>query len=296
MGDARSTSPPVDAVAAKDLGLGQVVELFCLAAGVAWAEFSITSRKSGERNVFVTGSPVDDAATLALEIDDETTARLSLAATDRPSSRVVDLLTAALRRELERHRLRAESALFQRAANSSAASILIFSRSGNILFANDLADELISRQTEEELTVRWKDAQPQPLFQRLILEVADFLSQQSRENGEDLLVLSDGSELSCELSALPAGDCTDVRSAMVVLREVVPSPARQVRDFAKLNKLSPREHEVLRLLVRGYDTAGLAEQLSISPHTVRDHLKNVYRKTSTRSRSELLRAISGASS
>ena len=47
-------------------------------------------------------------------------------------------------------------------------------------------------------------------------------------------------------------------------------------------------------LVQGYDTAGLADRLGISPHTVRDHLKNVFRKTSNRSRSELLSALAGA--
>jgi DNA-binding CsgD family transcriptional regulator len=39
----------------------------------------------------------------------------------------------------------------------------------------------------------------------------------------------------------------------------------------------------------------MADQLGISTHTVRDHLKHLYRKTETGSRSELLGLISRAS-
>jgi DNA-binding CsgD family transcriptional regulator len=36
----------------------------------------------------------------------------------------------------------------------------------------------------------------------------------------------------------------------------------------------------------------MAEELGISPHTVRDHLKHLYRKTDTKGRNELLGLIS----
>ena len=38
----------------------------------------------------------------------------------------------------------------------------------------------------------------------------------------------------------------------------------------------------------------MADRLAISEHTVRDHLKRLYRKTGTRSRSELLSILSTA--
>jgi DNA-binding CsgD family transcriptional regulator len=39
----------------------------------------------------------------------------------------------------------------------------------------------------------------------------------------------------------------------------------------------------------------MAEELGISPHTIRDHLKHLYRKTGTNGRNELLGLISRAS-
>jgi DNA-binding CsgD family transcriptional regulator len=51
--------------------------------------------------------------------------------------------------------------------------------------------------------------------------------------------------------------------------------------------LTDREQEVAQLVLRGATTAGAAQRLSISPHTVNDHLKAVFDKTGARTRGEL---------
>jgi len=79
------------------------------------------------------------------------------------------------------------------------------------------------------------------------------------------------------------------------MRPVGSDSAVRVDAFASSYGLSPREQEVVGLLVQGQTTVAMADQLGISPHTVRDHLKHLYRKTETGSRSELLGLISRAS-
>ena len=50
------------------------------------------------------------------------------------------------------------------------------------------------------------------------------------------------------------------------------------------DSLSPREHEVLRLLVRGLSNKVIARELGISPRTVQHHTIHIYGKTGVQSR------------
>jgi len=55
------------------------------------------------------------------------------------------------------------------------------------------------------------------------------------------------------------------------------------------SELSPRESQVLRHMAQGYSYKEIALALSISPHTVNAHLKNVYAKLRANNRAEALR-------
>jgi RNA polymerase sigma factor (sigma-70 family) len=53
-----------------------------------------------------------------------------------------------------------------------------------------------------------------------------------------------------------------------------------------LNRLSPREREVLALLGRGWSNAQIGRELYISPHTVRTHVQNILQKLEMHSKLE----------
>jgi PAS domain S-box-containing protein len=55
-----------------------------------------------------------------------------------------------------------------------------------------------------------------------------------------------------------------------------------------LKLLSPREREVLLLLAAGHRVPVIGKKLFISPHTVRNHLKSIYRKVGVETQAELL--------
>lgn len=81
---------------------------------------------------------------------------------------------------------------------------------------------------------------------------------------------------------LPAGDRAPVE----------PKPAEPPDPLAGLDPearatLSPREEELLLALYTGVNTRELAKRLFISEHTVRNHLKAIYRKLGVHSRTEL---------
>ena len=52
--------------------------------------------------------------------------------------------------------------------------------------------------------------------------------------------------------------------------------------------LSEREREVTRLLVENRSTGEIATELNLSPHTIRNHRKAIYRKLEVHSRYELI--------
>lgn len=45
-----------------------------------------------------------------------------------------------------------------------------------------------------------------------------------------------------------------------------------------LEELSARELDVLKLIARGFSNDQIARTLFISPHTVKNHVSNIYRK------------------
>lgn len=66
---------------------------------------------------------------------------------------------------------------------------------------------------------------------------------------------------------------------------------RIVKSFRQFQEspLSDRETEILKLLCNGQNYRSIAEQLFVSPHTVRTHIKNIYRKLHVNSRAEAVK-------
>jgi|GEM_PF-111401 len=70
--------------------------------------------------------------------------------------------------------------------------------------------------------------------------------------------------------------------------------ADEVFDLlAKAYDLTRRERQLAALLLEGLATEHIAAALSISPHTVQDHLKAIFAKTGLRSRRELIPHLAG---
>lgn len=63
---------------------------------------------------------------------------------------------------------------------------------------------------------------------------------------------------------------------------------REAFDQFGAHILTGREQEIVQLLLRGHSSASVAEQLNISPGTVKIHRKNLYAKLGIGSQSELL--------
>ncbi|MDO4665562.1 MAG: LuxR C-terminal-related transcriptional regulator [Actinomycetaceae bacterium] len=61
--------------------------------------------------------------------------------------------------------------------------------------------------------------------------------------------------------------------------------------FARSNELTVREREVLQLIINGHENRKIAEELFLSPSTVKVHVHNILRKTGKANRKALLQAF-----
>ncbi len=75
---------------------------------------------------------------------------------------------------------------------------------------------------------------------------------------------------------------------------IQPTPAADlVGLLSSAHGVSAREREVLEQVLTGRSSLGIAAALSISPHTVQDHLKSVFAKFGVRGRGQLVARVLG---
>lgn len=68
-------------------------------------------------------------------------------------------------------------------------------------------------------------------------------------------------------------------------------PARIYPLLMAAYRLTDRERDLTRLVLQGASTAEIARELTVSPHTVQQHLKSIFDKTGVRSRRDLIGRI-----
>ena len=80
---------------------------------------------------------------------------------------------------------------------------------------------------------------------------------------------------------------SDGRRRVAVIVEPA-HPARITPLLMAAYELTEREQEVTRLVLQGDSTTQIAQRLILSPHTVQEHLKNIFEKTGVGSRRDLV--------
>jgi DNA-binding NarL/FixJ family response regulator len=77
---------------------------------------------------------------------------------------------------------------------------------------------------------------------------------------------------------------SDALLAPASTRRLIEQYARPVTEAAELAALTPREHDVLRLLARGLSNAEIADTLVVEPSTVKTHVARILGKLGLRDR------------
>jgi DNA-binding NarL/FixJ family response regulator len=95
-----------------------------------------------------------------------------------------------------------------------------------------------------------------------------------------------GADLVDAISRVANGDAVFSPMLAGIVLDAFSSVPRELVD-PELDQLTAREHEVLRLIARGYAYKEIARELTISPKTVETHVSAVLRKLQLSNRHEL---------
>jgi len=150
--------------------------------------------------------------------------------------------------------------------------LLVFDSRGELISLNDDADAWLNDLPEH--------GAPLPM-------VVLTTQMQARAQGSARVRLrgESGRWIVCHASCLRTVD-GDVGETALVIES---APAAEIAPIiAEAYELSAREREVTELIARGASTAQIAEQLILSPHTVRDYIKTIFEKVGVSSRGELV--------
>jgi two-component system response regulator FixJ len=89
------------------------------------------------------------------------------------------------------------------------------------------------------------------------------------------------------------GELLEKIQAAIAHHQAVKEQNQEVSDVqARVNCCTPREYDVMRLLIRGLPNKGIAETLGISPRTVEIHRAHVMEKMQAGSLPDLVRMVS----
>ena len=100
--------------------------------------------------------------------------------------------------------------------------------------------------------------------------------------------LADGFWLALRAARLSPDQPVAGRAATIVVTIEEASASERLELFGRAFGLSVREYELIGLLATGSDTRMMARQMSLSEHTIQDHLKSIFAKTGAHDRVTVL--------
>jgi len=281
--------------ASEDSEVLSLLERLAHATGAHWVQLDLAINGAADLRTFTHGTATPPGVTLRVDVDSVLEAVLRLGIDRSVGPEMSSLLVLTVETSLRALFLSRQNLLLRGALDTSSSALLLFDGSGDIVYANPGADRLLSRQTEHGLCVEEAGSGPTPLFTLLCSLVERISHRPSTDpSWQGTLALSDGSAVACEVTQVVTPASWQPPPVVAILETANAVPDRCIGAFVARFNLSPREEQVVRLLHEGLSTGDVARRLNISLHTVRDHIKHLYRKTETSSRGELFTLLAKA--
>jgi DNA-binding CsgD family transcriptional regulator len=176
-------------------------------------------------------------------------------------------------------------------ATESTSGVLTLDRRGWVLSHTPSAGRLLSEV--EDLDPFWREGAI-PIAVRMVVNAVR-RALAPRSDRDEVLVprvrvrARSGRWLTLHASLTEPTDLGRPNETVVVIE---PSRPQEVAWLnAAAHGLSPREEEVVKLVVQGFSTREISHTLYISEYTVQRHLQNAFEKVGVKSRRELLKRL-----
>ncbi len=178
--------------------------------------------------------------------------------------------------------------LFWLVFRRSASAVALADDQRRVIDVNDAAVGLLGRGRAELLGLPVVEMVAPGERVESARQWKEFLHSGEYSGSRDLL-RPDGSMVKLDFAARLA-DVDGRRLAIYVLMPKQPSwPTPSLRSAA--SALTKREREVVTLIAMGRETDDIAEQLNISPETVRTHVRNSLSKLGAHTRAQLVAIV-----
>jgi DNA-binding CsgD family transcriptional regulator len=191
-----------------------------------------------------------------------------------------------------------ESALrpLQTLFDDCADGVLAIHANGCRLYSNPVLDAVVA--TDARLPLGTAAPPPyvapnqQRAYWRLLGDTADMLNGGEPVTGALELVSRDGRRIPARVAIAPVWSPDGSRVAVWLVRPQVDERGgdhgRPALHLEPSEELTAREIDVLQLLLSGRRVSLIARDLYLSEHTVRNHLKSIFRKYDVHSQVELI--------
>ena len=175
-------------------------------------------------------------------------------------------------------RLRAMDADVERALDQINVPAYVIDSHGIIRWVNPAGQRLVGDVTGRQFT---SVVAPEETRRARVSFAQKIVGNVQATDEEVVLLQDDGDRVNVEVSAVPLYAGGQIIGVFGQLVHVDEEPDRPPHP-----SLTPRQAEVLRLLERGHSTSQISGELHLSPETVRNHIRHLFRALGVHSRIE----------
>ncbi|MEJ5166715.1 MAG: helix-turn-helix transcriptional regulator [Thermoanaerobaculia bacterium] len=186
--------------------------------------------------------------------------------------------------------------ILKRAIEFEGKGIIIIDKNLNVIFLNKIAEAILSSKEGLEITKYGLEIND-PVFSIHFKKSLKKIFNSENDVKEDFIfaIPKKDKTIPVVVQVIPISEKLYVkenqRYALIILYDASYYPTPDPEFLTRVFRFTSQEKNIAILLTKGMDLKEISEELKISLHTVRTHLKHIYSKTNTARQAELMKLL-----